>query len=76
MERPSYWPSYKRWAAMIDRCHNPRCGAYKWYGARGIIVCDRWRNSFESYEADVGERPSPKHSLDRIDVNGNTKGRL
>lgn len=70
-KRPPHWPAYKRWASMIDRCHNPKCRAYKWYGARGISVCHEWRKSFDAYMRDVGERPSTKHSLDRIDVNGN-----
>lgn len=70
-KRPAHWPAYKRWASMIDRCHNPRCPAYKWYGARGVSVCDEWRGSFDAYMAYVGDRPTPKHSLDRIDVNGN-----
>lgn len=52
---------------MVQRCHNPRHHRYPLYGARGIAVCDRWRESFEDFLADVGPRPSPKHSIDRID---------
>jgi UTP-glucose-1-phosphate uridylyltransferase len=55
---------------MISRCHNSRVEKYQDYGARGIVVCERWR-SFESFLADMGEKPSPTHSIDRIDVNGN-----
>jgi hypothetical protein len=51
---------------MRDRCRNPKHRAYKNYGGRGITVCERW-NSFENFYADVGDRPSPKHSIDRID---------
>lgn len=63
---------YQIWANMIYRCHTPTCDAYWRYGGRGIIVCDRWRNSFENFLADMGPRPSPKHSIDRYpDNNGN-----
>jgi hypothetical protein len=55
------------WDSMISRCHNERHFAYKWYGARGIAVCERWRLSFDDFATDVGERPSPKHQLDRRD---------
>ena len=59
------------WESMIARCHNSQHGAFKWYGARGIIVCDRWRESFGDFLFDVGRRPSAKHQLDRVD---NSKG--
>lgn len=62
---------YKCWRSMIDRCENPNLRAFKWYGARGIKVCERWRNSFTTFLADMGERPAPHLSLDRIDNNGN-----
>jgi len=64
-------PEYKAWAGMIQRCYNPRQTAYQWYGARGVTVCDRWRTSFAEFLTDMGSRPSPAHSLDRIDNNGN-----
>jgi len=54
---------------MRERCGNPKNAAYSLYGGRGITVCDRWRDSFEAFLADVGRRPSPVHSLDRIDNN-------
>jgi hypothetical protein len=63
-------PEYAIWAAIKGRCLNPRLPGYKWYGARGITVCDRWRDSFESFYADMGAKPSPRHSIDRIDSNG------
>jgi len=55
---------------MRDRCNNPNNPAYKNYGSRGIQVCERWDN-FPKFIVDVGERPSPRHVLDRIDNNGN-----
>lgn len=62
---------YRAWATMISRCHNPRFPKYAEYGARGISVCERWRNDFRDFLADMGERPSSSHTVDRIDVNGN-----
>ena len=55
---------------MIQRCENPRVKEYRWYGARGVRVCDRWRKSFAAFRDDMGERPSPRHSLDRINMDG------
>lgn len=60
---------YRTWAAMAERCHNPRSLAFKDYGARGIVVCDEWRRSFTAFYAFMGERPSPNHSIDRIENN-------
>lgn len=54
---------------MLSRCHKRSNRAYKRYGGRGIKVCDRWREDFKNFLADVGYRPSPKHSLDRIKNN-------
>lgn len=62
---------YRAWVGMKDRCFNPKSIKYKWYGERGISVCDRWKDSFTSFFLDVGTRPSPDHSLGRIDNNGN-----
>lgn len=50
---------------MVYRCTNPKSRDYRRYGANGITVCDRWRDSFEAFIADMGERPSRSHSLDR-----------
>lgn len=61
---------YGRWESMLSRCYNENVPNYKYYGARGIEVCDRWRFSFEAFYADMGNPPLGM-SLDRIDVNGN-----
>jgi len=63
-------PLYKTWNNMKNRCYCTTTANYQNYGARGIQVCDRWRNSFSAFVADVGERPKG-HTLDRIDNNGN-----
>jgi hypothetical protein len=62
-------PEYRTWANLIDRCTNPCSKSYDRYGGRGIRVCDRWRASFEAFLADVGPRPSAKHSIDRYPDN-------
>lgn len=62
-------PTYSTWKAMRKRCSNSKDHNYKYYGERGIIVCDRW-SSFANFLADMGEKP-PQHSIDRIDSNGN-----
>jgi hypothetical protein len=58
-------PLYNLWKYMVRRCHNPSDSKYHKYGQRGIKVCDRWRYNFWNFAADVGQRPSPKHSIDR-----------
>jgi len=62
---------YMAWMAMKFRCYNPKNKAYRRYGGRGIKVCDQWLNSFEQFLSDVGPAPSPKHSVGRIDNDGN-----
>lgn len=62
-------PLYKTWQAIKDRCYNEKNQFYEKYGEKGIIMCDEWKNSFETFYKDIGEKPSNKHSLDRIDVN-------
>jgi hypothetical protein len=61
---------FRIWCGMRERCNNARHPAYHHYGGRGIRVCERWQASFEAFLADVGRRPSPKHSIDRF-PNGN-----
>ena len=61
------------WKRIQQRCENPNTPQYPDYGGRGIRVCGRWRepkNGFLNFLADIGPRPSSKHSIDRIDVNG------
>lgn len=62
---------YAAWAAMLQRCTNPNHPRWKYYGARGITVCERWRESFENFLADMGRKPAPELTLDRIDNEGN-----
>lgn len=66
-----YSPEYTAWSGMKERCYNKASGNYYLYGGRGISVCSRWKNSFENFYKDMGNKPTPRHSLDRIDVNGN-----
>jgi hypothetical protein len=61
---------YRIWTGMKSRCYSKSRNCYANYGARGIKVCERWLNSFENFLADMGPRPSPKHSIDRIDNDG------
>lgn len=63
-------PEYSVWHGMRSRCNNPRNISYEWYGGRGVVVCSRW-DDFDTFLSDVGARPSPEHSIDRIDPNGN-----
>lgn len=64
-------PEYRVWADMKTRCHNPNFHHFKDYGGRGISVCDRWRKDFYAFFADMGQRPSKDHSIERKD---NDKG--
>lgn len=68
---PRRTPEYRTWCLMIRRCENARSRSYPYYGARGIAVCPRWRASFEAFFADMGPKPSPDHTIDRLD---NEKG--
>jgi len=62
---------YKCWLHIKERCYNKSSMDYKDYGGRGIVVCDRWRDIFENFLNDMGEKPSSKHSIERVNVNGN-----
>ena len=59
------------WMTMKTRCCNRKFPQYDDYGGRGISVCERWKNSFSHFLADMGSRPSASHSIERADVNGN-----
>ena len=61
---------YNSWLAMKARCNNPNASNYKYYGARGVSVCRRWMNSFTNFYDDMGPKPAPKYSIDRIDPFG------
>ena len=60
---------YHAWHSMISRCHWQHAHNFSRYGGRGISVCDRWRDDFMSFLSDMGPRPSPAYSLDRLDNN-------
>ena len=62
---------YNSWCGMKNRCNSPTCFEYHNYGGRGITVCKEWNTSFETFYADMGNKPEGKYSLERIDVNGN-----
>lgn len=66
-------PTFYSHRSMITRCYCEGSDQFEWYGARGIVVCRRWRGKkgFTNFLTDMGERPSKKHTIDRIDVNGN-----
>lgn len=63
-------PEYHTWSGMIHRCFSDRGDDFKRYKSRGITVCERWM-VYDNFLKDMGRRPSPKHSLDRIDNDGN-----
>lgn len=63
-------PEYLVWCAAKARCLNPQNKDYKHYGGRGITMCPSWLKSFSAFIKHIGRRPSNKHTLDRIDVNG------
>jgi hypothetical protein len=65
-------PLYSVHRSMIQRCYDPNCKSYADYGLRGIKVCQRWLGpqGFLNFVSDMGGKPSPKHSIDRIDNDG------
>lgn len=62
-------PEFISWSSMKARCNNENGAAWRNYGGRGISICQRWE-SFEAFYEDMGPRPSLKHTLDRIDNDG------
>lgn len=63
---------YRSWRSMYNRCKNPKIESYKYYGARGIDICPQWlgKDGFITFYKDMGEKPTPQHTIDRMDVNG------
>lgn len=58
------------WRNMKYRCNNSNASNYYMYGGKGIKVCERWQNSFQNFYADMGDKPTPEHSIDRVDSKG------
>lgn len=63
-------PELTTYHNILERCYNVKNSHYRFYGGRGIGMCDRWRSSFENFLSDVGLRPSSGHSIDRISCDG------
>lgn len=68
---PIHHPLFMVWKSMVARCHSPTSKDWPRYGGRGIAVCNSWRVGVFAFAADMGERPSPKHQIDRINNDGN-----
>lgn len=66
---------YRIWNAMRQRCHNPNQPHYVRYGGKGVRVCKKWREDFVTFYEDMGDPPSDKHSIDRINPSGNYEPR-
>jgi hypothetical protein len=66
-------PGHNCYRSMLNRCFSPKNDHFKHYGGRGITVCERWqgKDGYRNFIADMGDRPSVKHTIDRIDNNGN-----
>ena len=64
-------PTYISWCNMKTRCLNRNHVSFHDYGGRGIVICERWLRSFTNFLADMGEKPSKAHFLDRVDNDGN-----
>jgi hypothetical protein len=63
-------PEYVAWRAMLARCDNPEAYAFRWYGAKGIDICETWRTDFSAFLADMGRKPQPHLVLGRLDKDG------
>lgn len=64
-------PVYRAWQDAKKRCYNRKNKSWKDYGGRGIKVADEWLTSFEKFYKDMGEKPTARHTLERLNVNGN-----
>lgn len=67
----SHTVEHETWKRMRQRCYNPKNPSFKYYGARGIRLCRRWKKSFAAFLADMGKKPSPELSIERENNNGN-----
>lgn len=67
----SHGPEWTSWSDMKRRCFNKNMVRYPHYGGRGITVCDQWIHSFETFLKDMGPKPTPKYTLERVDNDGN-----
>lgn len=68
-KRRNKTPEYEVWCGIFRRCNKPNRRDYKYYGAQGVSVCERW-NDYANFISDMGKRPTPKHTIDRIDPFG------
>ena len=59
-------PEYKTWLGMKARCYRPKNKDYPRWGGKGIRVCDRWLHDFMAFYADMGSKPTPEHTIDRL----------
>jgi hypothetical protein len=64
-------PEYQAWKAMKERCHSPGHKNFAHYSGRGIVVCERWKNSFDLFLEDLGHMPAPRLTIERINNDGN-----
>lgn len=64
-------PEHRSWIKMLSRCYNPNCARFERWGGRGIVVCDRWRTSYQNFLDDMGRKPTTEHSLERRNNDGN-----
>jgi hypothetical protein len=69
--RKEFMSEYNSWKNMVYRCYDKNNPRYDKYGRKGIIVCPEWINSFEQFLKDMGIKPSPQYTIERIDNNGN-----
>jgi hypothetical protein len=68
-------PEFQSWLSMRSRCEQPTHRSYKNYGGRGVAVCDEWRHDYAQFLKDMGKKPSPEHTIERVDSNrGYEKG--